>query len=139
MSLLELVWGDHAEAAMLGLVRLHLNGTDSLARYATALRAWLESHHGTPHTPPSARATTPGGGLPSAVSDHTATVSGRQPRSGRTKMRPEPRPKREDLAPDPDLLERAATVTSLGLVSFPGLSVTSLTWRAIVRWSVRTV
>ncbi len=34
--------------AMLGLVRLHLNGTDSVVRYATALRAWLESHHGTP-------------------------------------------------------------------------------------------
>jgi hypothetical protein len=34
--------------AMLGLVRLHLNGTDIPARYATALRAWLEAHHGTP-------------------------------------------------------------------------------------------
>jgi len=34
--------------AMLGLVRLHLNGTDITARYATALRAWLEAHHGTP-------------------------------------------------------------------------------------------
>jgi hypothetical protein len=33
---------------MLGLIRLHLNGTDSPARYATALRAWLEAHHGTP-------------------------------------------------------------------------------------------
>ena len=33
---------------MLGLIRLHLNGTDSQARYATALRAWLEAHHGTP-------------------------------------------------------------------------------------------
>lgn len=33
---------------MLGLVRLHLNGTDSPARYATALRTWLDTHHGTP-------------------------------------------------------------------------------------------
>jgi len=33
---------------MLGLIRLHLNGSDSPARYGTALRAWLESHHGTP-------------------------------------------------------------------------------------------
>lgn len=33
---------------MLGLIRLHLNGTDSPARYATAMRTWLETHHGTP-------------------------------------------------------------------------------------------
>lgn len=33
---------------MLGLIRLHLNGTDSPSRYATALRAWLEANHGTP-------------------------------------------------------------------------------------------
>ena len=33
---------------MLGLIRLHLNGTDSPARYATALRSWLESPNGTP-------------------------------------------------------------------------------------------
>ena len=33
---------------MPGLTRLHLNGTGSAARYATALRGWLESNHGTP-------------------------------------------------------------------------------------------
>ena len=33
---------------MLGLVRLHLNGTDSPARYATALRTWLDTQGGTP-------------------------------------------------------------------------------------------
>jgi hypothetical protein len=33
---------------MLGLIRLPLNGTDSPARYAIALGAWLEAHHGTP-------------------------------------------------------------------------------------------
>lgn len=33
---------------MLGLVRLHLNGTDSPTRYAIALRTWLEAHQGTP-------------------------------------------------------------------------------------------
>lgn len=41
---------------MLGLVRLHLNGTDNANRYANALRAWLETRQG--HRRPSARATT---------------------------------------------------------------------------------
>lgn len=33
----------------LGLIRLQLNGTDSVVRYATALRTWLEVNQGTPN------------------------------------------------------------------------------------------
>ena len=58
---------------MLGLVRLHLNGTDSAAGYSAALLTWLEGRQG---VPPAQRA-----GYDAGTSRRALPAASRQPAS----------------------------------------------------------